>query len=119
MNSRQRMRTSNVYVREWLLKNKFDHVWFKPHRDPRKRGNHEVVYRANGETYGQLDLFNLFDGVCFDPNGLLVMFQVKTHNWASEKKIKDFMKGKSGFMCMVFNVRLIERRWKVFIREYR
>ena len=113
------MRKSNSYVREWLLKNRFDHVWFKPHRDGRKKQNWEMVYRSNGEIYGQLDIFNLWDGLCFDPTGTLVMFQVKTGSWASEKKIKKFMKNKSGFIGMVFNVRKKDNRWKVFVREYR
>ena len=60
MNTRQRMRFSNRKAVLWLLESGYDEIWLKPHI---RRS--DLVYTV-GEWYRALDLWNLFDGICFD-----------------------------------------------------
>lgn len=109
------MRASNKLVREWLLSNGYDEIWFKPHT---KRN--DVVFTQNGK-YIATDLWNLFDGLCFK-NGDLRCLQMKTNSWAKEKPITDFIR-KHPLIVLSFNVtdKLKESKgkYKVFVREYR
>lgn len=109
------MRTSNKMVREFLLKQKFDHIWFKRHT---KRS--DVIYTQRG-SYWASDLWNLFDGMCFAPTGAIVFLQMKTNNWAKEEPIKNFVK-KHKVVILSFNVtnRLKEcnGHFKIFVRSY-
>lgn len=113
--NRQRMRTSNKMVREFLLRQDFDHVWFKRHS---KRN--DVVYTQRG-SYLASDLWNLFDGMCFTSRGIIVFLQMKTNNWAKEIPLKNFAKDHK-VVILSFNVtnRLKDCRgkWKVFVRSY-
>jgi hypothetical protein len=54
------MRASNRKSVMWLLKNGYDEIWLKSHT---RRS--DLVYTV-GEWYRALDLWNLFDGICFD-----------------------------------------------------
>lgn len=116
MNNRMRMRASNKMVREWLLKNGYNDIWFKMHS---KRN--DLVFTQNG-NYLASDLWNLFDGICIDPSGFIVFLQMKTNSWAKEKPIKDFVKKVKGCFALSFNVtnKLKECRghYKVFVRDY-
>jgi len=114
--NRQRMRISNQMVRKWLLEMRFDHIWFKRHT----RRN-DVCYTQKG-TYSAGDLWNLFDGICFSPDGTIIFLQMKTNNWANEESLKGFAK-RHNVIILSFNVtnRLKEckGKFKVFMRSYR
>ena len=43
----------------WLLKNGYDEIWLKAH------GRRQDLVYNRGEWYRALDLWNLFDGICF------------------------------------------------------
>ena len=70
----------------WLLKNGYDEIWLKSHTR-----RTDLVYTV-GEWYRALDLWNLFDGICFDHDNNIVMLQIKTNAWAKEKPLKQFAK---------------------------
>lgn len=116
MHNRDRMRASNTLVREWLLTNKYDQIWFKPHT-----ARNDVVYTQTGK-YLATDLWNLFDGMCLDPAGFIVFLQMKTNAWAKEKPIKDFVKKMKGCYALSFNVnnklKGCNGKYKVFVRDY-
>ena len=88
MHNRQRMRFSNRKAVLWLLKNGYDDVWLKPHT---KRT--DLTY-TQGEWYRVIDLWNLFDGVCFNEEGEAIFFQIKTNAWAKASPIIDFLADK-------------------------
>ena len=111
------MRASNKLVREWLLKNNYDQIWFKAHTN-----RSDLVFTQKG-NYLATDLWNLFDGMCLSPDGEFIVFlQMKTNSWAKEKPIKEFIKKLGGCYVLVFNVtnRLKDCRgkYKVFVRDY-
>ena len=91
------MRASNKLVRVWLLENKYDQIWFKPHS---KRN--DLVFTQKG-NYLATDLWNLFDGICFSDDGLIHFLQMKTNKWAKSKPITDWIK-KYGLNVLSFNV---------------
>jgi len=109
------MRASNKLVRDWLLENKFDDIWFKPHS---KRN--DLVFTQNG-NYLATDLWNLFDGICFDKFGNIRFLQMKTNKWAKEDKMKLFIKTHAMITILSFNInnKLSECKghYKVFVRE--
>ena len=92
------MRESNRRVREWLLKNKCDQIFFKAHTI-----RTDLIYTQK-ENYRAIDLWNLFDGICFSELNEIVFFQVKTNAWAKEEPIKEFCR-KYRLDAMSFNVR--------------
>ena len=117
MNNRQRMRASNLLVREWLLKNGYDEIWFKSHG---KRNDY--VFTQNGKYMAQ-DIWNLFDGICVSPNGeYLVLLQMKTNAWAKEEPIKRFVRYKIGCYALSFNVtnklKDCKGKYTVHMRDY-
>ena len=116
MNNRQRMRATNKRVREWLLENKYDDIWFKAHTV-----RTDVVTTQYGK-YLATDLWNLFDGICFDKNGNIVFLQMKTNGWAKEKPIEVFLKRRNNLRVLVLNVTNVLKecngKWKVKVREY-
>jgi len=111
MNNRQRMRVSNRKAVLWLLKSGYDDIWLKPHT---KR--HDLIYNT-GEWYRALDLWNLFDGICFDTDGNIILIQIKTNAWASKKPIEDFLSDKKNLKVLVINVKY-GKKWVVEMREY-
>ena len=115
MNNRQRMRASNKLVREWLLENGYDEVWFKPHT-----ARNDLVFTQKG-NYLATDLWNLFDGICFNQSNMIVFLQMKTNNWAKSKPITDWIK-KYGLNVLSFNVtnkrKDCKGHYKVFVRNY-
>jgi len=106
------MRVSNRKAVMYLLKEGYDNIWLKPHT---RRA--DLVYTI-GEWYRALDLWNLFDGIAFNPNGEAVYIQIKTNAWAKEKPIKDFLIDKKNFLVMSINVKYTGKEWKILIREY-
>jgi len=113
MNPRARMRFSNRKAVLWLLKNNYDEIWLKPHTR-----RHDLVY-TRGEWYRALDLWNLFDGICFDDNDNIVLLQIKTNAWAKEKPLKDFVKQHKNIIVLSINVKSEKNRWNVYFREYK
>lgn len=111
------MRASNKLVREWLLSNGYDEIWFKPHG---KRNDY--VFTQKG-SYMSQDIWNLFDGICIDKNGFVTFLQMKTNSWAKEKPIKDCInKIRCGY-ALSFNVtnklKECKNHYKLFVRDYR
>lgn len=114
------MRASNKMVREWLLSNNYDEIWFKPHTN-----RSDVVFTQKGK-YLATDLWNFFDGIAWKINGgdgiaSLVFLQMKTNAWAKEKPLKDFQK-KHNCQIISFNVtdklKECNGKYKVFARFY-
>lgn len=67
---------ANAKAVQWLYKNGFTDVYLKPH------GRFDK------------DIYELFDGICFSPDGTLVFIQVKSNAWPKEEPIIEFLKGK-------------------------
>ena len=112
MNPRQRMRFSNRKAVNYLLSKGYDDIWLKAHGR-----RHDLVY-TQGEWYRALDLWNLFDGICFDKDGNAVFIQIKTNAWAAEKPIKDFICDKKHLIVLSINVKGGGKKWDVNVREY-
>lgn len=111
------MRASNRKVKDWLLENGYDDIWFKPHT---KRT--DTVYTQHG-TYLATDLWNLFDGICTGGLGHgLFYLQMKTNAWAATKPILKFIKDHPQTNVIVFNVtnklKDCNGKYKVFVRAY-
>ena len=112
MDNRARMRASNRKAVLWLLKNGYDEIWLKPHN---RRA--DLVYTI-GEWYRALDLWNLFDGICFDSKGRTIYIQIKTNAWAKEAPIKSFVDTHDNFRVISINVKKSGKSWNVLIRHY-
>lgn len=117
MNKRERMRASNKMVREWLLKNGYDHIWFKPHG---KRN--DIVFTQKGNYLAQ-DIWNLFDGLAINPLGYIALLQMSTGKWHDKKQYEKFAKKIQGGLeilnFMVTNKRKeCNGKYKVFVREF-
>ena len=111
MNPRQRMRVSNGHATKYLLQQKYNHIWLKAHtRFKDKVQCQDVRYYA-------LDLWNLYDGLCFDSKGVLWAIQIKTNAWAKASDIIEFQKDHK-IKCIVLNVKKQGSRWYVHERKY-
>ena len=106
------MRFSNRKAVNYLLGKGYDDIWLKAHGR-----RHDLVYTL-GEWYRALDLWNLFDGICFDTEGKIVLLQIKTNAWAQEKLFKDFLKNKKNLIVLIINVKGSGRKWEVLTRQY-
>lgn len=110
------MYATNERVRKWLLENGYDQIWFKQHT---KRN--DLVFTQKG-NYLATDLWNLFDGICFDSAGNPVYLQMKTNAWASAKDIEKFLKNHNLDKVLVFNVtnklKACHGKYKLFYRTY-
>jgi hypothetical protein len=112
MNPRERMRFSNRKAVMWLLKNGYDEIWLKSH------GRRQDLIYNRGEWYRALDLWNLFDGICFDKMGNIILIQIKTNAWAAEKPFKEFLADKKNLRILSINVRGKLKTWEVLTRNY-
>jgi hypothetical protein len=114
MNSRERMRASNLLVRKWLLEKGYDEIWFKAHTN-----RSDLVFTQKG-NYLATDLWNLFDGICFG-DGVVFFLQMKTNKWASSKDILNFVRSHN-VEVLSFNIsnQLKESKghYKVYVRHY-
>jgi len=106
------MRFSNRKAVNYLLSKGYDDIWLKAHGR-----RHDLVY-TQGEWYRALDLWNLFDGICFDKDGNAIFIQIKTNAWAAEKPIKDFICEKKHLIVLSINVKGGGKKWDVNVREY-
>ncbi len=111
MNPRARMRSSNRKAVLYLLELGYDEIWLKP--DIRSA---DLVY-TRGEWYRALDLWNLFDGICFNEDGVPVFLQIKTNAWAKDQEIIDFMIDKK-ILAMSINVKYTGKKWEVLLRGF-
>jgi len=107
------MRASNRKAVLWLLKNGYDEIWLKPHI---RRA--DLVY-TRGEWYRALDLWNLFDGICFDEDNNVVFLQIKTNSWAKDKPLEDFVKSHKNIKIISINVKGEKNKWNIYFREYK
>lgn len=114
-------------VREWLLKQGYDQIWFKAHTN-----KSDLVFTQKG-NYLATDLWNLFDGICWLGHRI-VFLDLKTNNWGKKVLIEKFLENKAPNITIVsFNVsnklkgtehKLKDgslgkiRKWKVFVRRY-
>jgi len=105
------MRASNRKAVMWLLQNGYDDIWLKPHGR-----RHDLVY-TRGEWYRALDLWNLFDGICFDEGGNIVLIQIKTNAWPPKQPILDFLIDKKNLKVLAINVFKKGSRWEVKVRD--
>ena len=105
------MRISNGHATKYLLQRGFDNIWLKPHT----RFKDKVQCQTT--RYYALDLWNLYDGLCFDTKGVLWAIQIKTNAWAKASDIITFQKDHK-IKCIVLNVKKEGSRWKVFERKY-
>lgn len=112
MNPRERMRASNRRAVNHLLSKGYDDVWLKAH------GRRQDLIYTLGEWYRALDLWNLFDGICFDKEGNIILIQIKTNSWAQEQPIKDFLKDKQNLIALSINVKGSGKKWEVLTRQY-
>jgi len=115
MNNRLRMRDTNKKVRFWLLENGYDDIWFKPHS---KRNDYVFTQER---TYLATDLWNLFDGICFDSLGRPIFLQMKTNAWPKEKPIKDFIRKRMIRVLVLNNTNKMKStngKYGIFTRSY-
>lgn len=105
------MRISNGHATKFLLKNGYNQIWLKAHTKFKDR------VQCQDSRYYALDLWNLFDGLCFDSKGYLWAIQIKTNAWAKASDIVDFQKSYK-IKSIVLNVKKSGSRWKVLERKY-
>lgn len=106
------MRFSNRKAVNYLLEHGYDEIWLKAHT---KRT--DLTYTL-GEWYRAMDLWNLFDGICFDRDGNIILIQIKTNAWAKGQDFIDFLSDKKHLKVLSINVKGKDRKWEVFTREY-
>ena len=117
MSRRDTMRNTNRLCREWLMKNGYDYIWLKPHYDSRKKMFKDFFYtREKGKIFSQ-DIFNLFDGICFDSVGYLVFLQLSTTNYHKVEPYLEFLKDKKGFRVLMLRAVKKANRWIVQTKE--
>lgn len=101
---------TNDLARNWLLGDGYTNIWLKRHdtrhpdsvwlkREPLSTGKMYVV------RYKAVDLWNLFDGMCFDDEGTLTFLQIKTDAWPNRIQITNFIEDKQGFNVLAINVK--------------
>ena len=111
MHNRQRMRISNGHATKYLLQRGYNHIWLKAHTKFKDK------VQCQDTRYYALDLWNLYDGLCFDTKGILWAIQIKTNAWAKASDIITFQKDHK-IKPIVLNVKKEGSRWKVFERKY-
>ena len=109
MNRRQRMYHTNMLAKKWLLEHDFDHIWFKPHADTRKK---KETYTAKSGTHYQTDLYNLFDGLCFDNTGRVVFLQMSTGRFHPVQKYDEFFLDKDSTYCVMLCA-IKKKSWEI------
>jgi hypothetical protein len=113
MNNRQKMRNSNRKAVEHLLNLGYDDIWLKPHTR-----RHDLNY-CQGAWYRSLDLWNLFDGICISPSGIITFLQIKTNAWAKADPILKWVARVKGIEVLVINVKHTYRKYEVLLRCYK
>lgn len=106
MNRRHVMYRTNRLARTWLLQNDYDMIWLKPHLDNRKIK--DFYYTKNG-TFQMTDIYNLFDGLCFDQHGTPTFLQISTTNFHPEGPYQEFIKDKA---CKILLIKVVKKNGK-------
>lgn len=118
MSNRAVMRHTNKLAVKWLLEHGYDYVHLKPHRDPRKARNmHEGFWRKDGFYHAPLDYLRLFDGFCYDQNGVHTWLQISTTNYHSIDPYVEFLRGKFGVRLLFIKAVKNKKRWEIRVKE--
>jgi len=104
---RDKMRDNNTLAREWLIKKGYSQIWLKKHdrhldmvwdHNTAPDGEEPIVLK-----YMAQDMFNLFDGICFDIRGRLVFLAIGTA-FKKIPQLETFLEGKWGFRVVMIRV---------------
>lgn len=109
---RDTMRNTNRMAQEWLLQNGYDYIWLKPHMDGRKNRHKETYLTTRGRFY-QTDLYNLFDGICFDKTGRTVFLQLSTNKFHPVLRYEKFFSDKFDTYCLMLAAFKAGRTWEI------
>lgn len=107
---------TNKLCKDWLIENGYDFIWLKPHIDARLSKFKETFLTRQGVFYAR-DIFNLFDGICFDSDGVLTFIQLSTTNYHKEEPYLEFIKNKKGFRVLMLRAVKKKNRWQVQTKE--
>jgi len=97
---RDKMRDNNTLAREWLINKGYTQIWLKQHTR-----HLDMVWDHNTAPEGQeqqvlkymaQDMWNLFDGICFDSNGTLTFLAIGI-TFKKIPELEAFLEGKQGF----------------------
>lgn len=111
---RRQMQISNGVAREFLFAEGFDFIWFKSHTFTKFGGSDYFYMALDKKATACTDPYNLFDGCCYDANGVFWWFQIKTNNWPDEDPIKAFMVGKPDICIIAINVKKPTKNRKTY-----
>lgn len=107
------MYKSNSLARLFLINNGYDQIWLKAHT----RMQDTIV--CQHYNYKAIDLWNLFDGICFK-EGHLYFLQIKTNAWPDMNAIQDFKKQFFPFSdtirVLIINVKKVKRKTGIVTR---
>ena len=104
---RDTMRDNNTLSREWLIKKGYTQIWLKQHNR-----HLDQVWDHNSAPEGEdiqvlkymaQDMFNLFDGICFDSNGSLTFLAIGIA-FKKIPQLETFLKGKQGFDVLMIKI---------------
>ena len=107
---------TNKLCKDWLIQNHYDFIWLKPHIDARLSKFKETYLTKDGAFYAR-DIYNLFDGICFDSAGVLTFIQLSTTNYHKEEPYMEFLKDKKGFRVLMLRAIKKKNRWLVQTKE--
>lgn len=97
--------------KDWLINNGYDYIWLKAHTDARNNRFKETYLTKDGVFFSR-DIYNLFDGICFDPEGVLTFIQLSTTNYHPEPPYHKFLEGKKGFKILMLRAKK-RKKWTV------
>lgn len=84
--SQQKGYRSNARAKKWLLDRGYTHIYLKPHMRYDK------------------DIYGLFDGFCFSPEGDFTFLQIKSNAYPPSKPIIEFLEQKN-ICALAINVK--------------
>lgn len=117
MNRRQRMYQTNKLAKKWLFQNDYDFIWLKPHLDNR-RNHFKDWYHTKAGSIQQTDIYNLFDGFCFDHLGYLVFLQISTTNFHGIQPYEDFIMNKKGISILMLKAVKTKNKWIIKTKSF-
>lgn len=101
------MRDNNTLAREWLINQGYSQIWLKQHNR-----HLDTVWDHNTAPEGQemqvlkymaQDMFNLFDGICFDKKGYLTFLAIGVA-FKKIPQLETFLEGKKGFGVLMIKI---------------
>lgn len=106
---KKRFYKTNDLAREWLINQGYTQIWLKTHARRKDtiwmKRDHHLSGKAYIVKYQATDLWNLFDGICFDDCGCLHFLQIKTDGWPNKNQIVNFLEDKQGVYVLAINVK--------------